>query len=182
MYGALPLATKIAFATFRSSEVEALTGLTQDQARDWRRRGLLSNGGRGQPAYNAFDLAEISVRRGLNRLGIPLADTEHLMPVAVKFVVAEICRRTFDANAGVEDLLDELLELLAVPSCIIVMQDTEGEADAQFVDIGMLGYELTQSEVKFGPVWGIVNLELVAGEICRKSTRPLVSLAGEEAR
>lgn len=178
----LPISAKIESAPFGPSEVEALTGLTQEQARDWRRRGLLLTGGRGQPAYDVFDLAEISVRRGLNRLGIPLADTGPLLSAAVKFVVAEICRRTFWADAGIEDVIDELHDLLATPSCIVVMQDTNGDTEAYFTDPGMLGYDLTQSEVRYGPVWGVVNLEMVAGEIYRKSTRRLVSLVREVAR
>lgn len=176
------MATQLKFAQFRPSEVESLTGLTQDQARDWRRRGLIASGGRGQPAYDVFDLAEVSVRRGLNRLGIPLADTETHLPVAMNFVVAEICRQTFVTAADVGELIDELHGLLAAPSCILVTQDTNGDTEAHFTDLAILSYELTQSEAKFGPVWGIVNLEVIAGEIYRKSTTPLVSLASEDAR
>lgn len=179
---ALPISAKIESAAFGPSEVEVLTSLTQDQARDWRRRGLLVNGGRGQPAYDVFDLAEISVRRGLNRLGIPLAETGPFMPVAVNFVVAAICGLTFSLDAGIEDVKDEICDLLATPSCIVVMQDTNGDTEAYFTDPGMLGYDFTQSEVRYGPVWGVVNLEMVAGAIYRKSTRRLVSLVREIAR
>ena len=166
-----------------SFEVHRLTGLTQEQARDWRRRGFLKKGGPGNASYDVFDLAEISLRRGLNQLGVPLAEAGPLVLDASSYVVADICRRTFVSVPNCEDLLSEIHHILAESeSFLLVTHRGDGQTDARIVDPKVVSSGLMESEAKFGPVWGVINLQLVASLLFDKSRKPLVERMSVEAQ
>lgn len=156
-----------------SLEVERLTGLTQVQIRDWRRRGLLERGA-GVRSYDAFDIAEIAVRRALSQLGLPLADTAEPAKRFAAGLVAEICSRTAWAEAHREEIAAQLHALLGSPApLVLVRQGADEVAEVFGLDADTLAHEL--SSHRLGPVWGVLDLSMIAGLIVSRSKSPLVT-------
>lgn len=71
-------AGRVAFNQFSPKEVAALTGLSTDLQRVWRRRGHLSVCEDARATFDASELAEIAVRYELTRFGFSPPDTKNI--------------------------------------------------------------------------------------------------------
>lgn len=69
---------RVAFNQFSPKEVAAITGLSTDLQRVWRRRGHLSACEHVRASFNASELAEIAVRYDLTRFGFAPPDTANI--------------------------------------------------------------------------------------------------------
>lgn len=161
-------------ARLNSVEMERLTGLTQVQLRDWRRRGLIKWFEAGIPSYDVFDVAEILLRRSMNLLGIPLADTASLARTTAHLVVADICCRSVDED----EVQDELTQVLANHGSVIrVQQGLYGGIEADLLDEDLLAHSFSHSPGRLGPVWGVIHVPSVARDIYFRSEHRLVTFA-----
>lgn len=164
---------------FGSLEVERLTGLTQVQVRDWRRRGLLERG-EGVRPYDVFDAAQIAIRLGLNRLGLPLGETAGPAAHFAPTVITEVCRRAVWTRDDEAEIARELDALLGHPEpLVLVRQDVGGSNHVVGLDEDILAIEL--SSRRLGPIWGVLDLSMIASVLYGKSRFPLVTFTDATA-
>lgn len=75
------------YAEFSPAEVARITGLSQDQQRDWRRRGVLVMSVEGRAVFRSTNVAEVLVRKELQACGVPLTEAQGAVALATLTVV-----------------------------------------------------------------------------------------------
>jgi len=75
----LALTVSIVWEVFTPAEAAAITGVSVELQRDWRRRGIEKSLARGKhPRWTAEDLARLLVRGEFSRAGISIKQTDEL--------------------------------------------------------------------------------------------------------
>jgi DNA-binding transcriptional MerR regulator len=106
---------KYLLRSFTPQEAAAITGVSQESQRDWRRRGLLKktpSGGRN--AYDHMDLAKFMTMKTLSETGIDLSKAQKIADAAALTIVFGLGRRLLKkADEGPPSIMfvpDHLLE------------------------------------------------------------------------
>lgn len=173
-------------APFGSLDVERMTGLTQLQQRDWRRRGILRHGGAGVRTYSAMDVAEIAVRRALNKVGVPLTEDVPELVKAGEIVFVAMCREhLYQEHIGyAPDAFDELQEKFDYSSKLLFVQCDDHSIDethsrVEFVESSVFGSSEPSEDSlpsSLGAVWAILDLNRMGNELFARANRPVVTV------
>lgn len=75
------------YAEFGPSETARLTGVSPDQQRDWRRRGILPSIDDSRTRLFAPYVAQILVRRAMNDAGVPLTEAPASVAMATMLLL-----------------------------------------------------------------------------------------------
>lgn len=185
----------IRYAEFGPAEVALHTGVTQEQQRDWRRRGVLLKSEDGKARYTSIDLAEIVVRKELQAAGVPLTKARNSAAVGA-MVVVEFASRQPGALSGCEasDMpgVSKDIRYLVVPQPLIdpaaLRTKSGGPISANIIEmlpalwIGSLD-EIEETINRLAPdrsTYSVIDLKRVGERLADIVERPLAYGVGAD--
>jgi hypothetical protein len=166
------------FATFLPSEAAAITGVSTNTQRLWRKRDFLPENDRSWARFNVYNLADVAVFKALNSAGMTLADAQGWIPflsaAVVKYALMhpravegpnEMCRLFSPESAA-----SKRSSVIAAPVLVVF---ANGESTANFSATKALD---SATPEQLGGTCHITDLSLIGWMIAERASRPLVRL------
>lgn len=163
------------FSEFTAGEAAHITGISQDEQRDWRKRGFLPPVDGGKAKFNVKSLAQMMVAKRLNNLGIGPQTGWELARSCGTMIFA----RLMNARIGVDDP-----EGLAAGRLVQIAPGSEAEYRWVITEDGKSWARANSAADIAEFIYGaavVLDLDDLAGRLSTRAGRPLVSVVGERA-
>lgn len=176
-----PLGWRRSYASYSAGEVACISGLSPDMQRLWRRRAHLPQVGSGHARFGPAEVAEVSIRYALSKLGVPPSESRTISREAIAGALwhALLGHHGSCEVIGPEDQVEAFLEDESWPShvfgltghptnCNYLLWDDEGGTRV-LNDPQQVFHRRTASIIA-------IDLEVIGERLMVRGRKPIVTL------